>query len=94
MRGACRSCPAEVVWCETVTGKRMPVDAAPVDQALHADARGLFVIDPPLPTVSGVVPKALAVNALDPELHLHTSHFATCPYANAYRKPRTAGARP
>lgn len=25
--GKCRSCGASLIWCETATGKKMPIDA-------------------------------------------------------------------
>ncbi len=70
----CKSCEAEVVWCTTLSGKKMPMDAKP-------DPKGTFVI------VKGT---ARTANDEDRELHrdLHTSHFATCADAADWRSKR------
>lgn len=68
----CKSCEADVIWCETSTGKKMPMDAKP-------DPKGTFVI------ING---KTRVANDEDRRLRrdLHTSHFATCPDAGTWRK--------
>lgn len=68
----CKACEAEVIWAETTTGKRMPIDAAPTP-------KGNMVY------VNGV---ARAASADDRRLQrpLYTSHFATCPDAASFRK--------
>lgn len=71
----CRSCGAEIIWCVTESGKRIPVDRAPskignlelVDQGN----------DPPLAKTASAEAKWKFV-----------SHFATCPHAAKHRKPR------
>ena len=86
----CKTCRAEIRWAVTVNGKKIPIDAAPAaggnitlsERAKQApiavmlDAQG----NAPLP--------ALQPSAEAPR---YTSHFATCPDAENYRK---AGARP
>jgi hypothetical protein len=69
---ACRSCEALIIWAETTTGKRMPLDERP-------SAKGNLVF------VGGV---ARAATDDDRRLHrpLYTSHFATCPDAATFRR--------
>jgi hypothetical protein len=31
---ACRSCDAPIIWADTVTGSRMPLDAEPIGKAI------------------------------------------------------------
>lgn len=71
---ACKSCNADVVWVETSTGKKMPMDAKP-------DPKGTFVI------ING---KARKVTVDDRRLfrETYTSHFATCAQADDWRKNR------
>lgn len=47
----CRTCHASILWTRTERGKRMPLDAAPICDAI-AETRGLFVLretDQPTP---------------------------------------------
>jgi len=72
---ACRSCGAPVEWgVSVVSGKRMPLDAEP-------DPEGLFYLE------RGDV---TTVGPMDPTLYpnrkRYTSHFATCPDAEDWRK--------
>lgn len=70
----CRSCEAEIIWASTVTGKAMPIDAAPSES-------GNLVYG------NGAVSTA---SDEDRRLHRprYTSHFATCPDAPRFRKAR------
>lgn len=71
----CRSCGASIIWCETVNGKRMPVDEDP-------DPNGKIVLDE---TVDP--PKAAAfTEAADSGADRFTSHFATCVDSKKWRK--------
>jgi hypothetical protein len=78
----CRSCGAAIVWAQTAVGKRMPVDAEPVDG-------GNLVLVYPSP---GATPLALHT---PPEQQLfddpprYVSHFSTCPHADQHRKDTT-----
>lgn len=73
----CRSCDAEVVWAKTQAGRKMPLDAQPVEG--WSDLRGLFVLR------DGVALGAVtaAPRAGEP---VYRSHFATCPHANQHRR--------
>lgn len=80
----CKSCMAEIVWCVTTNGKRMPVDALP-------DPGGNIVLS----TMDGELHDGDTVDVdsgpclMDPPGTIRlTSHFATCPDAATFRKPR------
>jgi hypothetical protein len=72
----CHSCGAVVVWAVTDAGKRMPVDPDPtvVGNLIleRRDGQDRVTSAPPVATSE---PKRWV------------SHFATCPQANAWRKP-------
>jgi hypothetical protein len=74
----CRSCRAEIFWAATSHGKRMPVDAQPVEDGNLVIAPGdlptAYVVDPGQPDLTG-----------EPR---YTSHFASCPHADQHRRPR------
>lgn len=76
----CRSCDASIVWADTSSGSRMPVDAEPVPD-------GNLVLTYPSPG------RALAL-VVDPAQLLlddpprYRSHFATCPNADQHRRNR------
>lgn len=77
---ACRSCGAAVVWGLTKTGKRMPVDAAPViggNVVMVAGNDGPELL---------VLAKPEVERRRGLGLPTHTSHFATCPHAAGHRK--------
>lgn len=70
----CRTCEAPVIWADTQSGRKMPIDEQPT-------AKGNMVY------VGGV---ARTASAEDRRLGrpLYTSHFATCPDADAHRRAR------
>ena len=74
----CRACGAEVYWAMSANGRKMPVDAAVNDKGnilMQIDSEGnlRFI------TVRGTA---------NLKRNRYTSHFATCPYAAAFRKTR------
>lgn len=78
----CRSCGAQIIWAVTTSGRRMPVDAAPVPNG------NVALCPHPSP---GHAPTAHIVS---PQAEAHqddrfTSHFATCPHADEHRTPRS-----
>lgn len=75
---SCRSCGAEIVWALSGNEKRMPVDAEPTAEGNVA----LVEVDGDLHA------RVAAANLL--EEPRYTSHFATCPNADAHRRPRAA----
>ena len=85
---ACRRCKAPIIWAETERGKKMPLDAEPVDLATLTHSRGLFVLrDWPGGEegrrVAVAVTDGFVLGSKDPA---YVSHFATCPYAEEFRK--------
>ena len=76
----CRSCAAQVVWCVTTHGKRIPVDAEPVVDG------NLFSVSGPL--VEGArVEVDGGPNLLDSTERVRfVSHFVTCPDARSHRR--------
>ena len=68
----CRSCLGEITWARTESGKRIPLDAEPVDDGnVELTMQGVAVVhgQPPM---------------FDPG-PMYVSHFATCPNANEHR---------
>lgn len=72
----CRSCGAPVKWVLTRKGKRMPVDAEPVEG-------GNIMLE--RETDSSGTPLAAYVPS-DPGVLRYVSHFATCEFADRHRK--------
>lgn len=75
----CRSCGAPVIWAVTASGKRMPVDAEPVEGG------NVRLDDVGLPDPQAVVFGGFSADHADT---LHKSHFATCVNAAQHRRPR------
>lgn len=78
----CRSCHAEILWARTETGKRMPLDADPIADAI-AETRGLFVLRD---RHSAEGPLAIAAWGLEGTEPHYRSHFASCPDAAKHRR--------
>lgn len=77
----CRSCNAEIFWCVTAQGKRMPIDAAP---SAHGNV-DVFEC-PETGTDMCRVLSASDIEGWPPEGGpLYTSHFVTCPNAKQHR---------
>lgn len=73
----CRSCNARILWALTTKGRRMPIDPEPVQGGnIELEDRGRMF--PPLAT--------FPVKVDNMTTKRYTSHFATCPNANAHRK--------
>lgn len=73
----CGSCDAPIVWARTISGRTMPVDAEPGDggnvflELRQGLLRAYVVPQDGTPFASPV--------------DFHTSHFVTCPDADAWR---------
>ena len=83
----CRACNREIMFIETALYKKIPVDAEPVWVRPDEKAAKSYVLP------NGSIIKGEAVgDAFDDEtaeLKLaYISHFATCPCADQFRKPR------
>lgn len=69
----CRSCRAEVVWAKTPANKDAP---------FHLDPMGRWTL---VRATDGHL-KAFGATMVTPAAERYTSHFATCPQADAWRK--------
>jgi hypothetical protein len=66
----CRSCSAEIIWAETVNGKKIPLDAKPERRFVTKGHR----------THNG------QINTLVEIVETYQTHFASCAYAAQHRK--------
>lgn len=76
----CRSCGLDIIWCLSPAGKRMPLDARPVEQLPDPKPKTLYWIE------DGDPPQAYKVDALgtmEPDIR-RASHFATCAQARQW----------
>jgi hypothetical protein len=80
---ACRSCGAAIVWAVTPEGRRMPVDADPVDggNVLLAPA-----VEPGGSPTATVVGKRVQPSLFGDDGPRYVSHFATCPDSAKHRR--------
>lgn len=69
---ACRSCHAPIEWATTHKGKKMPIEKAVFSKGNLVVSRDLL--------------GELTVSYVTPGDGTHVSHFATCPYANEFRR--------
>jgi hypothetical protein len=76
----CASCDAPIVWARTQRAERMPVDAEP-----DAERGNVILTGQPPDVRAGVLSRGQAEGARASGQRLHTSHFATCPYAGQHR---------
>ena len=88
----CRSCGKEIVWIKMYgSGKKMPVDAEPVDILLYGsgfvgESQKTFIRS------DGVTIHGREIGDAwddDPDANVvkaYRSHFATCPYADKHRQ--------
>ena len=75
----CRSCGAAVIWCVTHNGKRMPVDAEPVEG-------GNLVLRQEGEKVIAEYPGKGHPSLFEDDQPTYVSHFATCKYADDWRR--------
>lgn len=82
----CKSCHAEIVWCATTKGHRMPVDPDPVpDGNMIVDGTGVVAVGHSMQTLDRVI--VIGKNDVplgDPPRYV--SHFQTCPDAVGWRR--------
>jgi len=81
MSDQCRSCRAAIIWAETITGRRMPLDKTPTPEGNIV--LGIRHQQPPLALVKT---KQALVNLHAKGELLYTSHFVTCPQASQHRR--------
>lgn len=81
-----RDCDADIVFARTHSGSRMPVDATPSPGGeWRLDDLGYIE---PVAVYAAKNPEVLAASQAGTPIPLHTSHFATCPAAKRFRRPR------
>jgi hypothetical protein len=86
--GKCRGCGAEIRWVKLEPGKPHPVDPKAVSVILLDEGR--------FPTAEDAA-RALTVEGGNPRgrvVRAYISHFATCPKAEQFRRPKNEEDRP
>jgi hypothetical protein len=77
----CRSCKAPIVWVSTALGKRLPLDPDPVEGGNLVVIQGSLKEPASEPIVTYRRP--------DHGGRLtYQTHFASCPHATQFRRPR------
>ena len=80
----CSSCHAPIIWAVTeATGRNIPINANPD----HVNGN-VELMPPPAEGLHMPIARVHAQPPMLPEYPLHTSHFATCLYADRHRKPK------
>lgn len=88
MAAACRSCGQPVAWAVTDAGKAIPLDADPAGDPLVVPDGNLEATPGPLFSVRHVIPGELNLFDLFEPPTRYRTHFATCPEAASWRKPK------
>jgi len=79
----CRTCGKAILWTQTITGRRMPVDAV-----AYPDGNIILGLrEHQLPLALVQTEQARTELQAKGE-HLYLSHFVTCPQASAHRRKR------
>lgn len=84
-RSKCLSCQAPIVWALTAKQRPIPINAEPTNDGryyLVTDGYGITAHH------AGSLPMRTTFAHLKAGAPMHTAHFATCPHANAHRKPK------
>jgi len=76
----CKACGAPIIWIKLKSGKSMPCNPAPIHYSASLNPERLNLVLP-----EGTV---LEYGVKDPasSKYGYTSHFATCPAANQFRR--------
>ena len=78
----CRACGAPMIFIKTERGKSMPCDAESQWYLETPDGEPFVMID-------GTYHRGVVIAEKDPKARAgYVSHFATCPMADQFRKPR------
>ncbi len=79
----CRACGAEIMFIKTTAGKTTPVDAKAVFYIPDPKGKNLYVLP------DGTTERGWTVPVQGDAAKIgYVSHFATCPEADKFRKPR------
>lgn len=81
----CRACGARILFLKTASGKTMPVDEEGTFFLETENGPEMFVLG------DGVTMRGQRVSTeqmMDADRFGYVSHFATCPAADQFRKPR------
>ncbi len=76
----CKACGAPIIWIKLKTGKNMPCDAQPIHYSPSCNGN-LMLITPDGAVLGGGVARDDTSKFVG-----YTSHFATCPAANQFRR--------
>lgn len=79
--GICKGCGAHIVWIRTKAGKSMPCNSLILDFKIVPGGKEK-IVTPDGDVVSGIT----GIDADEKDGMGYTSHFATCPAANKFRK--------
>lgn len=83
----CRACGARISFIKTKNGKSVPVDVTPVSFVPDVNGNSLYVV--PNGEDGCMIVHGCATSEGDKDVHVgYISHFATCPKADYFRKPR------
>lgn len=86
--GTCRSCGMQILWIDTIGGKKMPCNPQFVYYKAHDGGKDRIVL-PNGQVVAGTIQER-------PEYadgHGYISHFATCQCAQMFRRKKKSEAR-
>ena len=86
MTTVCRGCGKPIRWFRTHGGKKMPVDAEGILFIADRTGTEIFI------RRDGSVTVGRRAERQDDEAEIgYTSHFATCPHGDAFRKKEKTG---
>lgn len=82
----CKACGAEIVWIRLKSGKLHPCDAEDVFYKVGAGPDRIVTPDGEI--VAGTIVPELKTHDEGIIKRGYSSHFATCPFADEFRRPR------
>jgi hypothetical protein len=83
MGAKCNSCGAPIIWAETITGRRMPLDRKPT-----TDGNIILGVRHEQANLALVQTAQTLAKLQAKGERLYTSHFATCKFAAKHRHGR------
>lgn len=82
----CKACGAEIVWLKLKSGKMHPCDAETV--LYKVDAGPDRIVTPDGEVVAGTIVTELKTQKEGIIRRGYSSHFATCPFADDFRRDK------